>query len=131
MPLSDDKLRDHPAVLLVDDDPFARSTMKMMLELLKFTVHEADDGIQAIHLARSKTLGFHFIVSDFNMPTLDGVETLGAIRSRHPGMKAILCSGQSEWDCLQGQPLLDGIFLSKPFGFHELSEAVAHILSKD
>lgn len=114
--------------LLVDDDPFVRLASRCLLEMLGFQVTEACDGLQAMQLAMRENADYRLVVSDFNMPRLNGAELLQALETLRPDWKVVLCSGNSEWECLHGQPLANGLFLPKPFNFHDLASAVQRVL---
>lgn len=69
--------REHPTVLVVDDDPIVRATVAGLLGNSEFEiVGEAEDGIEAVAMTRG--LRPRLVVLDLVMPRLDGV---GAIRS--------------------------------------------------
>lgn len=66
--------------LVVDDFPTMRRIVRSLLKELGFTnVEEAEDGQDALNKLRSGQ--FEFVVSDWNMPNLDGVEMLKTIRA--------------------------------------------------
>jgi len=66
--------------LVVDDFPTMRRIVRNLLKELGFTnVEEAEDGVSA--LARLKSGGIQFVVSDWNMPNMDGLQLLQAIRA--------------------------------------------------
>ena len=66
-------------ILVVDDFPTMRRIVRSLLKELGFTnVEEAEDGQDG--LAKLREGGFDFVVSDWNMPNLDGLEMLKAIR---------------------------------------------------
>jgi two-component system, chemotaxis family, chemotaxis protein CheY len=66
--------------LVVDDFPTMRRIVRNLLKELGFTnVEEAEDGVAA--LARLKSGGIQFVVSDWNMPNMDGLQLLQAIRA--------------------------------------------------
>ena len=66
--------------LVVDDFPTMRRIVRSLLKELGFTnVEEAEDGQDALNKLRSGS--FEFVVSDWNMPNLDGVEMLKIIRA--------------------------------------------------
>ena len=115
-------------VILVDDEEGMRSTIRYMLELLGFEVITACDGAHALEVGRQERNALALAISDFRMPGMDGVETLKALRSLHPELKVILCSGFPESDCLQGRTLEEGVFLGKPFGLRDLDSAVTKVL---
>lgn len=68
------------AFLVVDDFPTMRRIVRSLLKELGFgNVEEAEDGQEA--LTKLKGGGFDFVVADWNMPNLDGMEMLKQIRA--------------------------------------------------
>ncbi len=66
--------------LVVDDFSTMRRILRNLLKELGFTnVDEAEDGVVA--LARLKGGGFDFVISDWNMPNMTGIDLLRAIRA--------------------------------------------------
>lgn len=67
-------------ILVVDDFPTMRRIVRSLLKELGFTnVEEAEDGRDALNKLQAG--GFQFVVSDWNMPNLDGLEMLKQIRA--------------------------------------------------
>ena len=67
-------------ILIVDDFPTMRRIIKNLLKDLGFeNVDEAEDG--AMGLEKLRNGNFEFVVSDWNMPNMDGLEMLKAIRA--------------------------------------------------
>ncbi len=67
-------------ILVVDDFPTMRRIIKNLLKDLGFeNVDEAEDG--AMGLEKLRNGNFDFVVSDWNMPNMDGLEMLKAIRA--------------------------------------------------
>lgn len=67
-------------ILVVDDFPTMRRIVRSLLKELGYNnVDEAEDGQDA--LTRLRAGGFQFVVSDWNMPNLDGLEMLRQIRA--------------------------------------------------
>jgi CheY-like chemotaxis protein len=64
----------YPSVLVAEDSTDTRIMLKRAFELKGYRVYEAEDGQQALHLAR--TYRPNLIVIDLNMPVLDGLETI-------------------------------------------------------
>ncbi|GAA0579561.1 chemotaxis response regulator CheY [Halomonas salifodinae] len=68
------------SILVVDDFPTMRRIVRSLLKELGFTnVDEAEDGQDALSKLRGG--GFEFVVSDWNMPNMDGLEMLKQIRA--------------------------------------------------
>ncbi|MCI0508795.1 MULTISPECIES: chemotaxis response regulator CheY [Chromohalobacter] len=67
------------SILVVDDFPTMRRIVRSLLKELGFNnVDEAEDGQEALNKLRAG--GFEFVVSDWNMPNLDGLSMLKEIR---------------------------------------------------
>lgn len=67
-------------ILIVDDFPTMRRIIKNLLKDLGYeNVDEAEDGAMALEKLRNGN--FEFVVSDWNMPNMDGLEMLKAIRA--------------------------------------------------
>ncbi|MDA8083616.1 MAG: chemotaxis response regulator CheY [Nitrospiraceae bacterium] len=67
-------------ILVVDDFSTMRRIVKNILKQLGYeNIEEAEDGAQAF--SKLKNGGFQFVVSDWNMPNMDGLELLQKIRS--------------------------------------------------
>lgn len=66
--------------LVVDDFSTMRRIVRNLLKELGFTnVQEAEDGVDALNKLRSED--FDFVVSDWNMPNMTGIDLLRAIRA--------------------------------------------------
>ncbi|MFH1265659.1 MAG: response regulator [Planctomycetota bacterium] len=78
-----------PKVLVVDDSKVDR---RLVCEFLRkqsqWTVEDAANGFEA--LARMKDSVPDLVVTDLNMPTMDGLELVKAMREHHPGVPVIL-----------------------------------------
>lgn len=68
-------------VLLVDDQPNVRRSVRGLLELLGFSVLEAVDGESALDLFRLDARDVRWVLMDLTMPGLDGHETFLAMRA--------------------------------------------------
>lgn len=67
-------------VLLVEDTAFFRNLVKKYLEDEDFDVTLAEDGLQALNLMREQGDSFRLLVSDLEMPKMDGWELIRQIR---------------------------------------------------
>jgi len=66
--------------LIVDDFSTMRRILHNLLKELGFiNIQEAEDGVEA--LAKLRAEAFDFVVSDWNMPNMNGIELLQAIRA--------------------------------------------------
>ena len=78
-------------ILLVDDVPAVRLSIRAALEAVGYQVQEAGDGKEALDLLDSQAVDL--IVTDLWMPNLDGVELLKRLRATNAGIKVIAISG--------------------------------------
>ena len=68
-------------ILIVDDFPTMRKIVKQVLRQLGYaTVQEAEDGVQALEILKRDT-AIQFVVSDWNMPNMTGIELLKTVRA--------------------------------------------------
>ena len=108
-------------ILLVDDDRMTRSMAARMLHLQGHEVVEAGDGEQAWEAIEREQI--NFVVSDWIMPNLDGVELCRKIRAaRIPNyVYVILCTSKGERsDLIEGMDAGADDFLVKPISSEEL-----------
>lgn len=69
------------SILVVDDFPTMRKIVKQVLKQLGYSnIAEAEDGVLALAHLRGSHTPVEFIVSDWNMPNMTGIELLKAVR---------------------------------------------------
>jgi len=66
-------------ILAVDDSPSMRDMVQIALETAGFHVTHAIDGIEALEAARKQS--FDLVLSDINMPRMDGIALIRALRA--------------------------------------------------
>ena len=67
------------SILAVDDSASMRQMVKFTLQSAGYDVVEARDGQEALQLAQSKT--FNLVLTDINMPKMDGIALVRALRA--------------------------------------------------
>ncbi|HLP02813.1 MAG TPA: response regulator [Opitutaceae bacterium] len=119
-------------VLLVDDDESVRGTGRCMLKSWGFAVLEAEDGQRAIEVFRDHADEIRCVLLDFTMPRLDGMETFRELRRLRPNVKAILMSGYSDAELVDGFLREGGVgFLAKPFSAPEANALLKAVLTAE
>ncbi len=119
-------------ILVVDDFPTMRRIIKNLLKQLGYeNIEEAEDGIQAY--SKLKSNGFEFIVSDWNIPNMDGFELLKKVRS-DPQLKDIpflMVTAEAEKDKVI-EAIKAGVsnYIVKPFTAEVLREKMDRIMEK-
>lgn len=79
------------SVLIVEDDAGLRNSFMELLRYTGFKVHGAPDGLAA--LEELDVAQPDIVLSDLNMPRMDGYELLTVVRSRYPGIRLVAMSG--------------------------------------
>jgi len=81
-----------PRILLVDDDPAIRETLKAILEMKGFQVSAGGSVAEALHFI--DTQPFDVLLSDLHMPGAgDGFTVISAMRHKHPEAITLLFTG--------------------------------------
>lgn len=118
--------------LVVDDFSTMRRIVRNLLKELSITnVDEAEDG--AIALQKLQTGGYDFVISDWNMPNMDGLTLLQSVRS-HPTLKGlpflmITAEAKKENIVAAAQAGASG-YIVKPFTAGTLGEKLGKIFEK-
>lgn len=76
-------------ILVVDDDPFVRSMLKEILESTEYEVYTANHGKSALDLYY-EILDFDLIISDMNMPEMNGLELIKSLRRQNSDVPLII-----------------------------------------
>lgn len=66
------------SILAVDDSTSMRQMVSFTLKGAGYEVVEASDGVEALNIA--KTRGFDMVITDVNMPNMDGITLIGELR---------------------------------------------------
>lgn len=112
-----------PKVLIVEDDAATRRLYKFMLTNGGYPVVEAEDGVAAL-----EQLSQHhcdLVITDMNMPRMDGMELIQAIRRDYSDLYVILITAFGTPDTeKQARRIGANDYLAKPFDFEELERRV-------
>jgi len=117
------------SVLIVDDQQTMRSLIRNSMSQIGVTqTREAGDGEEALRALLSRPS--HLVISDFNMPKLDGLSLLRAVRT-HPPLKStafIMLTGRADID-LVARARQFGVnnFIVKPFTTATLKEKIEEV----
>ena len=120
------------SVLVVDDFSTMRRIVNNLLKQAGFgNVSEAEDGVTA--LQKLENGRYDFVVSDWNMPNMSGLELLKAVRSsaklKHTPFLLVTAEARKENIVEAAQAGADG-YIVKPFSSALLSEKIEAILTR-
>jgi|GEM_PF-703992 len=112
-------------ILIVDDNQDILTLMSRTLELRKYSTLTAPNGVQALEIIRSAPQNIDLIISDLNMPEMDGLALIQAVRNIDPNLVVILLTGFATVSNSLSA-LKAGAFriIRKPFETDELIQAV-------
>ena len=118
--------------LVVDDFSTMRRIVRNLLKELGFNnVEEAEDGVDALNKLQAG--GFGFVISDWNMPNMDGLQLLQTIRSTpslaHLPVMMITAEAKKENIIAAAQAGASG-YIVKPFTAATLAEKLQKIFDK-
>lgn len=115
-------------VLLADDDTSVREVTCASLVQHGYRAIAAADGTEAVALFAPRYLEIRAVITDIDMPGLDGAALAAVVRKLNPSVRVILVSGSAEGNDPRRQPPEGGAFLSKPFSAETLLGTLHHLL---
>lgn len=116
-------------ILVVDDEPSNRRTLRMVLEREGHSVMEAQDGQQAFQILKENAP--IIMITDLKMPNLNGIELLKRAKKQHPSMEVILMTAYGTIDtAVEAMKLGAFDFITKPIKRGELLRALQRALQQ-
>ncbi|GGO67466.1 chemotaxis response regulator CheY [Bowmanella pacifica] len=119
-------------ILVVDDFSTMRRIIKNLLKDLGFTnIQEADDGSTALPMLQQGD--FDFVITDWNMPGMQGIDLLRAIRAddnlKHTPVLMVTAEAKKEQIVAAAQAGVNG-YVVKPFTAATLKEKLEKIFER-
>ena len=119
-------------ILIVDDFATMRKVIRNLLRQIGYqNVLEAEDGVDALKELRSQKI--EFIISDWNMPNMSGIELLRAVRadSELRDLPFLMVTAESlKENVVEAVKAGVSNYIVKPFTAEVLSEKIKKILEK-
>ena len=113
-------------ILIVEDSATTRALIRAVIEDMgDFSIFEAGSGFEALKLL--PTQEFSLVITDVNMPDINGLELIHFIKSnpRYGNIPLIIVSTErSEEDKKRGIALGATAYITKPFKAHELQAVI-------
>jgi DNA-binding response OmpR family regulator len=118
-------------ILVVDDEPDIVTLLQIYLERAGYAVDGAGDGLEALTRLRRTPAAFDLVITDVNMPLLNGYALLVSMRAE-PSLKdlpvIVLTAHGSENEMTTGYVCGADIYLTKPFDMEEVVAFVRRCL---
>jgi len=106
-------------ILIVDDEQNISFLLQNILEDAGYDIATADNGIAALEVIKHQKPDM--IITDIDMPYMDGLELVGIVRNMHPEIKNIVMTGSPNQRYYQRAKEYGVIhYLTKPLDFENL-----------
>lgn len=123
-------LRDQIRIMVVDDMSTSRGLITQALDNFGVqNVATAEDGSSAMQILEKHPV--HLVISDYNMPNMDGLKLLHSLRSaaKTKGVGFILITGRAEQEIIDyGRKLGMNNYLKKPFQPVDLKKCIETVV---
>ncbi len=116
------------SILIVDDQPSIRVLLRGILSRTGHDLYFAENGLEALGILEQQPIDL--LITDINMPQMDGLELLGHLQDR-PDLPKIVMSAQRPQNKALGLEAL-GVadFFEKPLDIKRLRERVEALLTQ-
>lgn len=117
-------------LFFIEDDEEQLSLIPRVLKSLGYTVHafrRGREALQAVDEGERPDL----VLTDYDMPGMNGVELARALAQRHPDLPLVMFSGRKHAGEFSGLPENILFFLSKPYNKDMIGRAVRNVLDRE
>ena len=115
-----------PTVLVADDEVMIHEVITILLQEQGYVVLSAFDGQEALEISRKHPGKMDLLITDVDMPRLNGIKLCMQLLQERPGIKAIVMSGTDKGEIVRRN--IDIPFLSKPFKSEALLASIREML---
>ena len=116
-----------PVILVADDEPLIRNLVTLLMQREGHFVLSAADGQEGLELSRKYAGLIDLLITDVNMPRMNGTDLRGHLMEERPGIKVLMMSGADMREIVRQNANLP--FLPKPFDGQTLKARVRAILT--
>lgn len=120
-------------ILFADDSPVIKKMVKRTVETMGFEMLEAGDGKEALTVLESNHENIVLVISDWNMPNMNGFELLTAIKAneRYKNIPVIMLTTEGEKANIN-KAIQAGAanYMLKPFAAQDLAKKVNQCLGR-
>lgn len=118
--------RRHETVLVVQDNPHLRKTIKTYFAREGYRVLEAESCFEAAHIAEHDAR-IDLLLTDFSLPDGNGPELTRALRQQLPGLKVLIATGHPEQRAAIREDDRTAV-ISKPFDLQQFGALIQRLL---
>ncbi|MFH1220648.1 MAG: response regulator [Candidatus Eisenbacteria bacterium] len=119
---------DRRRILVVDDQESMRSLLKDMLEVIGYEVALAEGGEEALRLMQASQ--FDLVLTDLNMPGMDGTALLRAIKANKAELPVVIITGYGTFHT-EKRVMREGAngYISKPCTLTKIESTLSSVFS--
>ncbi len=120
-------MNDQIRILVVDDEPEMCHLIKQILKREGYQIDVSFSGIEA--LQKIKSFNYHLLLTDLEMPEVDGIELTRKAKKQNPEIRVIMVTGNAtvDADIRSLRHKIDG-YIRKPFNISKLRKVVRQTL---
>jgi len=116
-----------PIILIVDDNKIVLKTLAFLVTSLNYECMSATNGLEAVDLLKSHSVDL--VITDVNMPKMDGMELLRHITRNYSGTDVIVATGYSERASFADVIKAGAIdYIKKPIGLVEMEAKLSRAI---
>lgn len=118
-------------ILIVDDEPLIRESLYEILRIEGYRAQMAQSGEDALEILRQNH-NFNIIVADLKLPRMSGIDLLGKVKEKFPGIEVILATGYGTIETAV-EAMKKGAYdyITKPINDDEIKAIIAKIVEKN
>lgn len=115
-------------ILVVDDQESMREMLSELLQMMGYETRAVEGGEQALQSLQEAATDL--VITDLNMPGMDGMELMKRIKTLHPGLPVIIITGYGTFNT-ERQVLSSGAdgYIPKPCTINRVQETVNQALA--
>jgi CheY-like chemotaxis protein len=118
-------------IVVIEDEEALRRLVRHMLEPEGYSVLEAADGEQGLRLVEQHPVGLALVLTDIQMPEIDGIQVAEVLAAFRPLLPVICMSGRADKAVVEKRfTQIRRPFLGKPFTADELRQRVVEALTR-
>jgi DNA-binding response OmpR family regulator len=118
-----------PVILVADDEAMNLNLVTILMQRAGYVVLSACDGQEGLEISRKYPGKIDLVISDVEMPRINGTDLCARLLQERPGIKAIVMSGAALKRIMGQDPPLP--FLPKPFDGETLRARVRAVLEQE
>ena len=116
-------------IILVDDEELILGLFRTVLQAQGYEVDIAGDGQQALQLCAEND--YHIMITDLNMPNMDGMALLKRVKDRWPMMEVIVVTGYGTMQtAIEAMKVGASDFIIKPVNFEQVQFTIQRCVQK-